>query len=135
MTHLLDTNAWIEYLRPKGNLLVKRRILTRPFSDLAISAVSVLELEFGAHYSNDPVPELAKVAALKTVLPILDFTEPCAVIAARIRADLARAGTPIGPYDLQIAATALAHGLTLVSHNTAEFSRVPGLSLEDWELP
>lgn len=135
MTHLLDTNAWIEYLRPKGSLLVKRRILSRPFSDLAISAVSLLELEFGAHYSNDPVSELAKVAALKTVLPILDFTESCAVIAAHIRADLARMGTPIGPYDLQIAATALANGLTLVTHNTAEFSRVSGLSLEDWELP
>ena len=51
-----------------------------------------------------------------------------------IRAQLAAQGTPIGPYDLQIASIALANRLTLVTHNTSEFSRVPGLALEDWEV-
>jgi tRNA(fMet)-specific endonuclease VapC len=52
-----------------------------------------------------------------------------------IRADLAAKGTPIGPNDLMIASIALAHDLTLVTHNTSEFSRVPGLRIEDWQLP
>jgi tRNA(fMet)-specific endonuclease VapC len=56
------------------------------------------------------------------------------MIFGDIRADLARKGTPIGPYDLQIAAIALANNLTLVTHNTGEFSRVPNLQLIDWEI-
>ena len=55
--------------------------------------------------------------------------------SGRLRALLARVGTPIGPYDVMIAGTALAHGLTLVSANTTEFSRVPGLQLQNWRLP
>ena len=64
----------------------------------------------------------------------LPFDDAAASVYAIIRAHLESAGTPIGPYDLQIAAIALANGLTLVTHNTREFSRVPGLLLEDWEV-
>ena len=53
---------------------------------------------------------------------------------ARIRRELERGGTPIGPHDLQIAAVAMEHGLMLVTHNTREFSRIPELRLEDWEV-
>lgn len=65
----------------------------------------------------------------------LGFDDAAAEIHAQIRHQLETAGTPIGPYDLQIAAIALDSGLTLVTHNTAEFSRVPGLTIEDWEKP
>jgi tRNA(fMet)-specific endonuclease VapC len=65
----------------------------------------------------------------------LPFDDPAAEEYARVRAHLANQGTPIGPNDLIIAATALANQLTLVTHNTAEFSRVPGLTLEDWQVP
>ncbi|MFU8807459.1 MAG: type II toxin-antitoxin system VapC family toxin, partial [Bradymonadaceae bacterium] len=61
------------------------------------------------------------------------FDDPCADHCGRVRAELAAQGTPIGPNDLLIAATALAHDLTLVTHNIREFSRVTGLRMEDWE--
>jgi tRNA(fMet)-specific endonuclease VapC len=63
----------------------------------------------------------------------LDFDIVAARIQGEIRADLERKGTPIGPYDVQVAAIALANNLTLVTHNTAEFSRIPDLTLDDWE--
>jgi tRNA(fMet)-specific endonuclease VapC len=63
----------------------------------------------------------------------LPFDDEAAVVHAAIRRHLEAAGTPIGPYDSQIAAIALVHGLTVVTHNTAEFARVPELKLEDWE--
>jgi tRNA(fMet)-specific endonuclease VapC len=65
----------------------------------------------------------------------LPFDEASADIQAEIRHHLESLGTPIGPYDQQIAAIALANGCTLVTHNTREFSRVPGLVIEDWEVP
>ena len=65
----------------------------------------------------------------------LPFDDSAAEEYGRIRAHLANLGTPIGPNDLLIAAIALANKITLVSHNTAEFSRVPGLILEDWQIP
>lgn len=66
-------------------------------------------------------------------LPSLPFSGEATQLCGEIRADLARKGTPIGPYDLQIAAIALSHNCTLVSNNTDEFSRVAGLKLEDWQ--
>ena len=63
----------------------------------------------------------------------LPFDDAAAEAYGRLRAELARRGMPIGPNDLMIAAIALAYGFTLVTHNTSEFSRVPGLRLEDWE--
>jgi tRNA(fMet)-specific endonuclease VapC len=66
--------------------------------------------------------------------PLLVFDLESARRFGEIRADLARLGTPIGPFDMQIAVIALANDFTLVTHNTGEFSRVKGLKLEDWEL-
>ena len=67
-------------------------------------------------------------------LPSLPFDDDAAEHFGDIRATLARQGKPIGPYDLQIAAIARAHGLIVVTHNTREFTRVPGLMLEDWQI-
>jgi tRNA(fMet)-specific endonuclease VapC len=83
--------------------------------------------------SQTPSKNLAKLAPFLTQFVILPFDSTAAKEFGRIRAKLAKAGTPIGPYDLQIAAIAIANGLKLVSHNTREFSRVAGLQLEDWE--
>jgi len=62
----------------------------------------------------------------------LPFDDKAALNLGDMRAYLAKQGTPIGPYDLQIAAIAITHSLTVVTHNTREFARVPGLNLEDW---
>ena len=94
--------------------------------------------------SSFPVPQITKnqfplaaaPEAVPLVLsPIVRAPGLAEEVYRRIRADLALKGTPIGPYDLMIAAIAVAHGVTLVTHNTAEFSRVVGLNIEDWESP
>lgn len=77
--------------------------------------------------------QLAVVSQFLTPMRFLPMTEPIADMSAAIRAELAGAGQQIGPYDVQIAATARVHGLTLVTHNTKEFQRISGLLLEDWE--
>ncbi len=64
----------------------------------------------------------------------MPFDDAAAELFGSIKAQLFAAGTPIGPFDMQIAAIALANGLTLVTHNTREFGRVGGLNLEDWEV-
>lgn len=93
------------------------------------------ELRYGAERSAAPAREHALIDAFTAPYLSLPFDDAAARIYAEIRAILAAAGTPIGPYDFQIAAIALAHDLILVTHNTKEFSRVPGLNLEDWEIP
>ena len=98
---------------------------------IVTSIIVVAELRFGAvkRGSSSLSQRIEGVLRRTTILP---FTAPADAIYARIRANLERRGTPIGSNDLVIAATALAEGLTLVTHNTREFTRVDGLDVEDW---
>jgi tRNA(fMet)-specific endonuclease VapC len=93
----------------------------------------VAELLYGAHRSAHQAQTLIQVQAFCRPFQSLAFDDRAAEEYGRIRAHLDGLGTPIGPNDLMIASIALAHGLTLVTHNTSEFSRVPGLKLEDWQ--
>jgi tRNA(fMet)-specific endonuclease VapC len=93
------------------------------------------ELFLGALRSAKPKENRAKVDAFVRPYQSLPFDDEAAEIQAQIRHELETVGTPIGPYDLQIAAIALTNSQTLVTHNTAEFSRVPRRSIEDWEKP
>lgn len=88
---------------------------------------------FGAYKSERRAENLAILDDLFAGFSSLPFDGAAAREFGRIRADLQRVGTPIGPYDLQIAAIALAHNLTLVTHNTDEFKRVSALQIDDWE--
>jgi len=88
---------------------------------------------FGAYKSPRRQPNLQLLEKLFLRFASLPFDDACADTYGRIRADLAARGQPIGPNDLLIAAIALTHDVTLVTHNTAEFSRVAGLRLEDWQ--
>ena len=97
---------------------------------VAISVIVLQELIYGAHKSQRVVHNLQKIGQLQ--FPVLDFTPLDAETAGRIRAELAAIGRPIGPYDALIAAQALTRNLTLATHNTREFIRVPGLQVEDW---
>lgn len=135
MKYILDTNACVHCLRKKGSALVKVRLAAQSAGDIAVGAITAADLYYGAARSANPAAGYAQTAAFTSQFTVLDVTEAVAAIYGTIRADLERAGTIIGPNDLLIAATALEHGLILVTHNTKEFSRVPGLVLDDWEIP
>lgn len=134
---LLDTDHCIAYLSPRtashGN--VASRINSTPVQELRISVFSVLELAEGPHHSPTPQGRQADQQAIATLvsrLVHLPITPAIVQEFGRIRAELRKQGQIIGDMDIGIAATALAHGLTLVTHNTSHFNRIPGLPLEDW---
>ena len=130
MRYLLDANAVISLLKGQPGLTRRlRRLLPQ---DFGIPAVAVHELFYGAYKSQQSVQNLARVDALQ--FEVLEFGKEDARQAGEIRANLAKAGTPIGSYDVLIAGQAKARGLTLITHNTREFSRVQGLQIEDWEV-
>lgn len=135
MIYLLDTNICVEYLRHGNTSPVSAKLAAVLDSDVVICTIVLTELQFGALRSNYPAKNLVDVRTFVSRHSSLDFDIASAEQCARIRADLTAKGTLIGPYDLMIAAIALAHGLTLVTHNTVEFSRVVGLTLEDWQTP
>ena len=130
MKYLLDTNTLIYAQKRQGKCL--QRIEQHLPEALVWSVVSVQELVYGMGKSTYPERMQAYLAALKHLYAVLDYNTACAERAGQLRAELEQQGTPIGPYDLQISATALVHELTVVTRNTREFARVPGLLLEDW---
>ena len=132
MIILPDTNAWIRFLNPGMNR-VKDRFLAADPSKLRICSIVKAELYFGAMKSNRSIENLELLDSLFAGLISLPFDDDAAKIYGEIRSTLARQGTPIGPNDLMIASIALAHSSELVTHNTREFSRVPGLRINDWE--
>lgn len=134
MKFLLDTNTCVHYLRHGAGSPVANRLASVGPSDAVLCSVVVGELLFGALRSQNVAKNLAQVRSFAGGLRSLAFDMREAEEYAKIRADLAAKGTPIGPNDLMIAATALANGLTLVTHNTVEFSRVTGLMLDDWQV-
>lgn len=132
MKYLLDTNTIVRYLNGRAPN-VRVRLASTPLSDLGVSAVVVAELRYGAAKSADPVKTSAIQDQFLTLLGFVPFDRPAAEAYGTIRATLERQGTPIGANDLLIASTALSHGLILVTHNMREFSRIAGLTVEDWE--
>ncbi|KAF1031231.1 MAG: tRNA(fMet)-specific endonuclease VapC [Pseudomonas sp.] len=99
---------------------------------LCISTVTLMELIYGAEKSSNPQKNLADLEGFSARLEVLKFDEDAAAHTGQLRAELARAGTPIGPYDQMIAGHARSQGLILVTNNRREFDRVPGLRVEDW---
>ena len=136
MTYLLDANAWIGHLR-QTSPSVTVRLSQHPASDVVLCAVVLGELLYGAEHSGAAHRQanLALVGKLRAQYVSFPFDDAAAEHYGVVRADLASKGTPIGPNDLLIASIALANRFTLVSHNTSEFGRVSGLSLEDWQVP
>ena len=134
MNYLLDTNVVITHMRGKAALLLQR-FGQHPPADIRLCAVVLAELRYGAEASGNAPKEHAKVDAFAAQFVSLPFDDVATRLFGEIRHALMAAGKPIGPYDTMIAAIALAHDLTLVTHNTNEFSRVAGLKLEDWEIP
>jgi tRNA(fMet)-specific endonuclease VapC len=132
MTYLLDTNVCVTLLRHRHPSL-SHTVLSQPSGSLVLCAIVEAELYLGAYRSARVPQNLALVSQFVRQFPFLPFDQEAAHLAGQVGATLAAQGTPIGPYDLLIAAVALAHHLTLVTHNGREFGRVAGLQFEDWE--
>ena len=130
--YLLDTNVCIGYLNGRSRRILER-LLTKTPEQVVVCSVVKAELHYGAERSRNPHDAFARLAEFLAPYRSLPFNDECASVYGRIRARLVRAGLPIGPNDLLIAATAVAFGAVLVTHNTREFSRVDGLICEDWE--
>ena len=136
MKYLLDSNAWIAVFRGRSHSLVRSLEVCTP-TDIVLCSVVLAELWYGVFRSRteDQARNRILIEQLQSRHLSLSFDTEAAMEAAAIRAELAAAGTPIGPYDLQIAAIARNSQLVLVTNNTAEFSRVPNLLMEDWQQP
>ena len=130
MRYLLDTNVVIGLLNDATSKLAQRTRREKP-ADVAISAVVAHELFYGAFKSRRAAQNVALVDALQ--FAVIEFDKEDARQAGEVRALLASAGTPMGPYDALIAGQARARNLILVTHNTEEFGRVPGLRFDDWQ--
>ena len=130
MRYLLDTNIVIAAM--KGNAAVVARLETTSLEALVLSTVVLGELEFGAEKSAHSGRNRARLAELAERLPLAVVDAETSRRYGRIRAQLEQAGTPIGANDTWIAAHALALEATLVTDNIREFSRVSGLSVENW---
>ena len=131
MIYLLDTNTCIGYIS-RRSLSIFRRLTSGSRQDVVLCDIVKLELYYGAFRSSRQERNLVVLSEFFSEFVSLPFDGRAAEIGGRIRAQLA-VGTPIGPYDVQIAVIALANNLTLVTHNTREFSRVARLRIEDWE--
>lgn len=130
---MLDTNICIFAI--KNRPAVVRERFNRHADALCISSVTWLELVYGAEHSSRPTHNLRIAQGLAARLEVLPLDARAATHGGQVRAELARAGTPIGPYDQMIAGHARSQGLVLVTNNTREFHRVAGLRVEDWTLP
>jgi tRNA(fMet)-specific endonuclease VapC len=130
---LLDTSICI-YLMKNRYPALSAKVMSIAPAELAVSAVTVSELEYGAAKSRWSERTRQNLRIFLSAFQILPFTEEDALFAGNIRAALEAAGTPIGAYDVQIGAQGAARGLTVVTHNTGEFSRIPGIRLEDWTV-
>ena len=134
MKYLLDTNTCIRYINATSQAVFER-LNAQKQDDVVVCSVVKAELFYGAMHSQNPAKNLANQQKFLTLFYSLPFDDVAAEYYGRIRADLARVGTPIGNNDLMIASIALAHGLILFTHNLKEFQRVPRLRIEDWEAP
>lgn len=133
MNYLLDSNACIVFLNKRSEPLKQRLELCQPQQIILCSVVKA-ELLYGAMKSQNPKASLFKVENFCAHFQSLPFDDKAAFVYGKIRSELSAIGKPIGANDFMIAAIALAHDVTLITHNTREFSRVSGLLLEDWEL-
>jgi tRNA(fMet)-specific endonuclease VapC len=129
--YLLDTNVLSDFAR--GERAVMARLRQEAPSQLAVSVITEMEVEHGLARHPNLAPRVRQaMRMLLDTISILPFEREDARVAAQLRASLNSQGTPIGAYDLLLAACALRRGLEIVTHHAREFARVGGLGLEDW---
>jgi tRNA(fMet)-specific endonuclease VapC len=133
MIYLLDTNVCIVHLRSKGTSRLSQRLRAVHPNNVRLCSVVYGELLAGAYYSGRTAANLADTQAFLKLFTSLPFNDPAADQYARLWAALEAAGQRMKSNDLMIASIALLEGLTLVTHDVKDFSRVPGLRIDDWQ--
>lgn len=131
MKYMLDTNICISTIRQKPTRLLEKVVQFVP-GEIGVSAITVSELTYGAQKSNFPAKNMAALEQFLLPLEIAEYDHAAAIAYGKIRAELERAGPPIGAMDMLIGAHALSLNIVLVTNNTREFQRIPNLKLEDW---
>jgi tRNA(fMet)-specific endonuclease VapC len=130
LTYMLDTNICIYVMRKRSlDLLEKFNSLAE---QLCISSVTLGELHYGAENSARRTANLTSLEHFAARLDVLAFDAKAAMHYGQLRAELQRAGTPCGPYDMQIGGHARSEGLIVVTNNAREFARMPGVRTENW---
>ncbi len=133
MAVLIDASILIEAER--GRLELGSHVARHADEESFLSVITASELLHGVHRATRPDVRAKRSAFVEGILerfPLLSVDLACARAHAQIWAELRRAGTIIGPHDLWLAATCVAHGLTMVTANIREFERVPGLAVDVW---
>ena len=131
--YLLDTDIVVYSL--KGNENVRRNLEGHLNDPMKLCVITLMELYFGAYKSERVAWNLARVRTLQNSLPVIAVEQEIAETFGMLKASLGRSGQPLDDFDLIIASCALAHNLTLVTHNTADYQSIPGLRLDDWLIP
>jgi tRNA(fMet)-specific endonuclease VapC len=132
MKYLLDTNVCIKFLNGRS-LAIKQTINDKNPDDIVLCSIVKAELFYGALKSAQPDKNIERLNRFVSQFESFPFDDDAAEAYGRIRSDLEKLGTPIGPNDLLIASIALANGVILVTNNIKEFGRIQSLTLEDWE--
>lgn len=126
---ILDTDTWIEFFHHRGR--VASHIAATPANEIFASEVSIAELTFGALNSQNVKRHLEEPMEIEetfTVLPIVNWVQDY----AKLRKALTKQGLVVGDFDILIGITALQNGLTVVTHNTKHFEKMPGIKCVDW---
>ena len=132
LKYMLDTNIVIYTMKNKLDSVRER--FKKHHGRMCISSITYMELVYGAERSSNPDRNLTSLEGFVARMDVLPLYDSAAAHAGQIRAELARLGMPIGPYDQLIAGHARSQGLVLVTNNEKEFARVPGLRTENWGL-
>jgi tRNA(fMet)-specific endonuclease VapC len=130
LTYMLDTNICIYVMKtyPPG----LRETFNALAEQLCISSITLGELSYGAEKSARRVENLTAIEHFVARLEVLPFGRKAAAHYGQVRAELERAGTPCGPHDMQIGGHARSEGLIVVTNNMREFTRMPGVRIENW---
>ncbi|MFV1982617.1 MAG: tRNA(fMet)-specific endonuclease VapC [Thiohalomonadales bacterium] len=130
LKYMLDTNIIIYTI--KNRPIKVRKTFKKHDGQMCVSTVTVGELIYGAERSAQPEKNMEVIESMMARLEVLSFDTQDTYHFGQLRAELTNIGKPIGPYDTMIAGHARSRGLILVTNNTKEFKRVPGLRIENW---
>lgn len=133
MKYMLDTNICIHVIKNRPETVIRNFLKHEP-SELCISSITYAELMHGVEKSQDAERNRVAITLFLSPLSVLEFDNYAAEEYGKVRTELERKGTPIGPMDTLIAAHARAENLILVTNNTREFNRVEGLNVENWTI-